>query len=98
MIVLILSIIDLAAGTLLLLNLHFFLNYITAIMALKGLFSIFSSFGAGFWFDWMGFVDILTAIALLLFSFGVPAGFFTTIAWIIIFKGIYCLIRTIFRF
>jgi len=98
MIVCILSIIDLLAGSLLLFNLHFFLNYITAIVALKGLFSIFSSLGAGYWFDWMGFVDILTAIALLLFSFGVPATFFTTIAWIIIFKGIYCLIRSVFKF
>ena len=98
MIALILSIIDLLAGSLLLLNLNFYINYIAGILAIKGLFSILSSLGVGYWFDWMGFVDILTAIALLLFSFGIPATFFTTIAYLIIFKGIYSLIRIIFRF
>jgi len=98
MFVLILSLLDLIAGGLLLLNLNYYVNYVAAFMLLKGLFSIISSFGMGYWFDWMGFIDIITSISLFLFSFGLPASIFKTIAWLIVAKGVYCMLRTILKF
>jgi hypothetical protein len=98
MIALILSVIDMFSGSLLLLNLKFFLNYIAGIMLLKGAFSILSSLGIGYWFDWMGAVDVISGVAILLFAFGLPASIFTNLAWIVIFKGIYSFMRTVFRF
>jgi len=98
MIVLILSAIDLLSGSLLLLNLKFFLNYIAGIMLLKGAFSLLSSLGIGYWFDWMGFIDVISGVALLLFAFGIPAAIFSTLAWIVIFKGVYSLLRGLFKF
>jgi hypothetical protein len=98
MIVLILSAIDLICGGLLLLNLNFFLNYIAGIMLLKGAFSILSSLGVGYWFDWMGWIDLIGAAALLLFAFGIPAAVFTNLAWIIVFKGVYSLLRGLLQF
>lgn len=98
MITLILSAIDLLSGSLLLLNLNFFLNYIAGIMILKGAFSLVSSIGVGYWFDWMGFIDVISGVALLLFAFGLPAAIFSTIAWIVILKGTYSLMRSVFHF
>ena len=98
MIVLILSIIDLLAGGLLLFNLNFLLNYIAIILFFKGFFSIISSLGFGYWWDWMGWVDIITSIALALFSFGLPAAIFTYVAYIVIFKGTYTMLRGFFNF
>lgn len=98
MIALILSVIDLLSGSLLLLNLKIVLNYVAGIMLLKGAFSLLSSLGAGYWFDWMGAIDVISGIALLLFAFGVPAAIFGTLAWIVIFKGLYSLLRSVFRF
>jgi hypothetical protein len=98
MITLILSAIDMLSGSLLLLNLKIFLNYIAGIMLLKGAFSLLSSLGAGYWFDWMGFIDVISGAALLLFAFGLPAAIFGTLAWIVIFKGIYSFMRAVFHF
>lgn len=97
-ILLLLTAIDILSGSVLLLNLNFFVNYIAVILLLKGLFSLLSSLGIGYWFDWMGVVDIISAVALFLFYLGLPAAIFSTIAWIIIFKGSYSFLRTIFRF
>lgn len=98
MIVFILSAIDLLAGGLILMNVNFLLNILAVIIILKGFFSSISSIGIGYWFDWMGAVDILAGTSLFLFSFGLPAAFFSTIAWIVIFKGIYSITRYVFRF
>lgn len=67
-------------------------------MLLKGAFSILSSLGVGYWFDWMGWIDVIAAGALLLFAFGIPAEVFTTLAWIVIFKGVYSFLRGLFKF
>jgi hypothetical protein len=98
MFVLILSAIDLIAGGLILLNINFLLNYIAIIIFFKGFFSIISSLGIGYWWDWMGWIDILTAAALALFSFGFPAAIFTYIAYVVIFKGAYSMLRGLLHF
>jgi len=98
MIVFILSAIDLLAGSLLLLNLNLLLNYIAVIIFFKGFFSVISSLGLGYWWDWMGWIDVITAIALALFSFGFPASIFTYVAYIVIFKGSYSMLRGLFNF
>ena len=98
MITLILSAMDLVCGGLLLLNLNFLLNIIAGIMLMKGAFSLLSSLGVGYWFDWMGWLDVIGGAALLLFAFGIPAAIFANLAWIIVFKGIYSLVRGVFHF
>lgn len=98
MIVFILSAIDLFAGGLLLLNQNFLLNYIAAIMFFKGFFSVVSSLGVGYWFDWMGWTDIISAVVLGLFAFGLPASMFAYVAYLVIFKGSYSILRSLFRF
>jgi hypothetical protein len=98
MIVFILSAIDLLAGGLLLLNLNILITYIAAIIFFKGFFSVISSLGLGYMWDWMGWIDMITAASLALFSFGFPASAFTYVAYIVIFKGTYTMVRGLFNF
>jgi len=96
--VLILSIIDVVAGGFLLLSAPVFANYFAFIFLIKGLFSLLSSFSMCYFFDWMGFVDVIVGIVFGLMSFGLFFGFYTTIGWIVLLKGIYSMIRFALKF
>jgi len=97
-IVLILSIIDIVAGGFLLLNAPIFANYFALIFLIKGAFSVLSSFSMRYFFDWMGFVDIIVGIVFGLMSFGLFFGFYASIGWIVLLKGIYSMIRFVLKF
>ena len=94
----ILSVIDVVAGGFLLFNAHSFANYFAFIFILKGLFSVLSSMSMRYVFDWMGYVDIVVGIVFGLMSFGLFFGFYPTIGWIVLLKGIYSLARFVLKF
>lgn len=88
----ILSIIDIFSGALILYPLS------TKILFYFGLFSVFK----GLWtitsflkLDPLSTIDIIGGITLLLISKGVIFNFFIIIGYIIILKGIYCLIASL---
>lgn len=94
----ILAVVDVLAGVFILFNSPMFANYLAFIFLLKGLFSLASSFSMHYFFDWMGFADVLAGICFAFISFGWFFGFFTTIGWLILLKGIYSFIRYLLRF
>jgi len=94
----ILSIVDVMAGGFLLLNAPVFANYFAFIFLIKGLFSLLSSFSMRYFFDWMGFVDVIVGIVFGLMSFGLFFGFYSTVGWIVLLKGMYSLARFALKF
>ncbi|MEM5869561.1 MAG: hypothetical protein QXR09_00060 [Candidatus Aenigmatarchaeota archaeon] len=71
--------------------------YFAYMLLVKGILSIFTSFPIGI-FDWMGILDLLAGIVLVLISFGVNFQIFHLFAILYIFKAVYVLTRTIFNF
>ena len=94
----ILAVVDILAGVFILFNSPLFANYLAFIFLLKGAFSLLSSFSMRYFFDWMGFADVAAGICFLFMSFGWFFGFFTTVGWLILLKGIYSFIRYLLRF
>jgi len=85
MFVTVLSLIDILAGISLAVP-NFLSFYLGIIMLLKGISSIVGSFASGFFFEIMGFIDLITGI-LLIFNFNLPW------FWILpVLKGIFCLL------
>jgi len=90
-----LSLIDVIAGFVLVSSegsgriVHFFAMY----ALIKGVWSLMSSFSAGYYFDWMGAVDTITGICLLLTNYNLVFGFFSIIGMAQVMKGIYSAIR-----
>jgi len=66
-----------------------FVLFFTIIFFLKGLWSFLSSVSAGFFFDIMGILDLLSAILLLLSYIGIAHVFLLFIGIIMVFKGLY---------
>ena len=64
----------------------------------KGIFSVMISFGAKYFWDWMGFSDMLLGGCLMLVFMDVTFGWFTLVAILGIVKGIYCMVRTAGKF
>ena len=66
------------------------------IHSIKGITSLMGSFAAGYYFDWMGLVDILAAILILLISLPLIGFFFLKVAFYIgilmALKGLYSLV------
>lgn len=98
----ILSILDIFSGLIVftyssLLLFHSFVGYMAAYSLFKGVASFLSSIGMGYWFDWMGVIDIITGFMLLLLMWGFSFGFIKTIGIIAILKGIYSFLRAFFK-
>jgi hypothetical protein len=70
-----------------------FIIYFAYMILIKGIISVFTSFPLGF-FDWMGILDTLAGIVLILISYGVDFHIFYIFAVIYSFKAAYCLFRT----
>ena len=94
----ILAVVDILAAVFILFNAPMFANYLAFIFLLKGAFSLASSLSVHYVFDWMGYSDVAAGICFLFMYFGWFFGFFTTIGWLILLKGIYSLIRYLLRF
>lgn len=67
------------------------------MLLIKGILSVFTSFPMGF-FDWMGILDVLAGVILLLISFGANFQTFHIFGILYIFKAFYVLVRTVFNF
>jgi len=95
MIIAVLGILDMIAGGILMFSEWLdlagsqILFYFTIILFLKALYSIGTAVGAGFYFDIMGWLDLVSSILLLLLYFGVSHGLFFWIGILILIKGIY---------
>ncbi|MCW1296262.1 MAG: hypothetical protein OH319_01110 [Candidatus Parvarchaeota archaeon] len=61
---------------------------------IKGSWSIFSSASVGYYYDWMGFVDMTTGISLLFAYYNVYN--FNIFGVIMIIKGLFCLFSLVF--
>ena len=70
-----------------------FIIYFAYMILVKGLISIFISFPIGF-FDWMGILDIIAGIVLILISYGMNFQIFYIFAVLYAFKAAYCLLRS----
>lgn len=71
--------------------------YFAYMLLIKGMLSIFTSFPIGI-FDWMGILDVLAGLALLLMSLGLSLQIFNIFTILYIFKAAYVLVRTILNF
>jgi len=102
MLVIILSILDVFSGLILLTYgsftiLHGFIGYMAAYSFFKGAISFLSSIGMGYYFDWMGIIDVITGFVLLLLMWGFSFGFIPTIGVVATLKGMYSLLRGVFK-
>ena len=95
MIVVILSILDIITALVYFLDLKSLVYLFALFSLMKGIISLLSSFFSGYFFDWMGLIDFLKGIVLILFSFGINWHWFDYVAWAILLKGVYSLIRVI---
>jgi len=99
MITILLSAIDIVIGYCLMSSsLHSLFGYFTYIMLAKGFLSVIGSLTANYLFDWMGYLDVITGIVLLLTTMNVSFGFFPAIGFLLLAKGVYSLLRSLFRF
>ncbi|RLJ01607.1 MAG: hypothetical protein DRP11_04115, partial [Candidatus Aenigmatarchaeota archaeon] len=64
------------------------ISLLAFLSILKGLYSILTSIGSGFYFDILGFLDLLGGFALLLLAQGLHHGIFVWIGALILLKGI----------
>jgi len=71
--------------------------YLAYAHIVKGGFSLLGSILSGYFFDWMGAVDLIGGIVLLLINWHISLGFFPTVGWILIGKGIYTFFRWLFH-
>jgi phosphoglycerol transferase MdoB-like AlkP superfamily enzyme len=96
MIILIFALMDLLGG-LAILNSAFYVLvlYLAYAHLVKGGFSLFGSILSGHFFDWMGAVDVIAGVVLLLINSHIALGFFPAVGWILIGKAIYTAIRAL---
>ncbi|MBS3055479.1 MAG: hypothetical protein J4452_03245 [Candidatus Aenigmarchaeota archaeon] len=98
MIILFFALMDILGGLAVLdKNFAVLVAYLAYAHMIKGGFSLFGSLFSGYFFDWMGAIDLIGGIVLLLISFKISFVFFPTIGWIFIGKGIYTFIRWLFH-
>ncbi len=89
------SIIEVFAGFLVFFHsfpIHNVFIYLAIFYLLKGIWSIVSSIAYGFFYDWMGALDFIAGIALMLIFYGTIFDFFWIIGVAHILKGLYSLI------
>ena len=91
-----LSVLDMLAGFLMLIQKHFgiALLLLGILMLVKGAYSFFSAVSSGYWLDWMGAVDMVAGISLMLIYAGFSSAVLITIGGIVVAKGAYSLVRS----
>jgi len=100
LIVALLSVIDIFGGFFVI-NEHMFLFvknfiiYFVFYFILKGFWSLATSLGSGYLFDWLGVIDLVLGVILLLMKNDISLGFFSIIGWAEIAKGGYCFLRSL---
>lgn len=90
-----LSVLDVVAGFTLVLSKQpgLLVKSLGLFSLLKGGWSLMSSFSANYYFDWMGWLDLVTGACLLLTSFNIVFGFYSVVGLIQVMKGVYSAAR-----
>jgi hypothetical protein len=94
----ILAIIDIFSGVLTYFHPGFLVRpylYLAILCFIKGGWSFIAAVGSHFYFDILGFIDIIVGICLLLMYYNVTFPFSSTIGIIMILKGIWSLFFSI---
>jgi len=95
------SIVDIIGALFILFPNKFFLGLnsgqIGIFLVGKGIWSILSSIAFHYFFDWMGWTDVVGGVALLLIHFKIPFKLSSFVGILLLLKGLYCLIRTLLR-
>jgi len=95
MFIIVFAVIDLIVGIALAASPYFdfagntIIFYLAIIAIIKGVYSIVASLAAGFMYDIIGFIDLLTGIFLWLTTMGLVHHVFLYLGIIIILKGLY---------
>lgn len=98
MIATILGIIDIFIGYSLMSNsFQNLFGYFAYILLAKGILSVLGSLGSGYLFDWMGYLDIIVGTVFFLTTLKIYFTFFTAIGLLMMLKGIYSLVRSLFK-
>lgn len=71
------------------------IGFMAAYSLLKGGFSWIISIGAGYYTDWMGTVDIIAGLTLLLMFFQISFSFFFILGIVAALKGLYCFVSSL---
>jgi len=99
MITIFLSAIDIVIGYCMMSSsLQSMFGYFTYIMLAKGFLSVIGSLTANYLFDWMGYLDVITGIILLMTTMNISLAFFPTIGFLLLAKGVYSLLRSLIGF
>jgi hypothetical protein len=59
------------------------------VAIVKGIYSVFAGFGAGFYFDVLGWLDLVVGVMLLLVNWNIVFPFFLYVGILLILKGLY---------
>jgi hypothetical protein len=98
MIIAVLGILDIIAGGVMALGgiagaaESIYLLYFTAIFFLKALYSIGTALAEGFFFDVLGWLDLMAAVSLLFLYWQISFGLFFWLGMLMIIKGVYSLV------
>ena len=82
-------ILDLVAGVTLLLRIEALALTIGILLLLKALMSLIPSIKTGFFLDVLGYIDMVGAIALILFHNHFSFGWYTLIGILLLAKGVF---------
>ncbi len=95
MILTILSLLDILAALSLMFGIHLtpILVFFGLFLFLKSLYSLLSSFSRNSYADWLGATDLLAAVGIFMFLTIGTNSFVDTVSKLLLFKGLYCLIR-----
>lgn len=104
MFLLLLGVVDLLAGAIL--ALHPLLSaagngtvlLIMVFFIAKGLYSVVAAVAVGFYFDLLGYLDVLAALCLVLLYTGIAGDLFMYVGLAIVVKGIYSFVMGIVEF
>lgn len=69
--------------------------YIGIVILVKGLWSVFSSFLAKFYFDNLGWIDIVSGTTLMLLFYGKDISFFWIFGIAILVKGLWSILFSV---
>ena len=90
---LLLGILDLTAALSLIFEIKFLAFWLGLMMLIKGINSLVSSFLAKYFYDWLGFLDFLTGLALVCLHYEIILPF-KVIGILELIKAFYCLVQS----
>lgn len=87
------SLLDITGALIILFNfaaaLHSLLLYFGSMVLFKGIMSVIYSLQNRFYFDFLGWVDVLSGLLMLLIFAGMPAGFVWIFGALLLAKGVW---------